>query len=98
MMAENAGNTGNPVNVEVSRWFARKYGRELVVMTEADMRDLLSKEIEAQGSATAAARSLGISPQYLSNVLVGRDAVSRNLAGALGYEAAMVFFRKKANA
>lgn len=42
------------------------------------------------GSQQAAAKHLGISPQYLCDVIAGRRAVSKRLAAALGYRLAYV--------
>lgn len=42
--------------------------------------------IEARGSQKAVAEELGISPQYLSDILNGRRSVSDRVAEALGME------------
>ncbi len=46
------------------------------------------------GRQDMAAEHLGISPQYLSDVLHGRREISKNLAERLGYERVVVFYRK----
>jgi DNA-binding transcriptional regulator YdaS (Cro superfamily) len=45
------------------------------------------------GSQTEAAKSLGISPQYLSDVLLGRRAPGKKILAALGLQRRMVYER-----
>ncbi|SFT30415.1 hypothetical protein SAMN04487845_1751 [Methylobacterium sp. yr668] len=49
-----------------------------------DPREALREAIEADGSASAAARRLGCSASYLIDVRHGRRPASKRLLGALG--------------
>lgn len=63
-------------------------------LTQEDMIVLLNGHVRAAGSQKAAARLLGISTQYLNDVLRLRRAVSASLAATLGYDR-IVRFRPK---
>lgn len=48
-------------------------------MTETEAMDCLRHRVERHGSQQAAAKALGVSPQYLSDVLAGRRKPDRML-------------------
>lgn len=65
------------------------------LLTSADVLCLLKGVVYDMGSQKAAAKSLGISPQYLADVLMMRREVSANLSATLGYDR-IVRFKPKA--
>ena len=56
---------------------------QLALLDHADLSGLLRKACAAHGSAEAFARSLGVSPQYLSAVANGRRQPSATILAAL---------------
>jgi plasmid maintenance system antidote protein VapI len=55
------------------------------------MRELLRQRVEAAGSQTAAAKILGVSPQYLHDCLRGRREIGKSIAIPLGYEPLTIY-------
>ncbi len=64
------------------------------VITEADIRDVLTEMIESLGSQKAVAEKLGFCPVQLNDALHGKRPVSGNLASKLGWERVVVFRKK----
>lgn len=60
-------------------------------VTSSDIRAILIAATRVDGSAKATAKKLSISPQYLSDVIAGKRAVSHILAERLGYKQVTVF-------
>ena len=52
---------------------------------ETQIRAMLAARVSAAGSQVALAKSLGISPVYISDVLNGRRSPGKTLLKALGY-------------
>lgn len=50
-----------------------------------EMREILQKFVDQHSSQHAAAKTLGISPAFLSDMLLGKDVVSPKVASRLGY-------------
>lgn len=61
------------------------------MLTQADMRNILRHRCEEAGGQGKFAESIGISPQYLSDILNGKRAIGAMLAGKIGYERKIVF-------
>ncbi len=59
-------------------------------LTRDEVLDLLRARVEAAGSASAAARSLGVSPAYLIDVRAKRRPPGARLLAGLGLEQAIV--------
>ncbi len=55
----------------------------------------IKKQITKHGSQAAYAKHLGISQQYLNDVLHGRRDISSELAQALGYERLTIYVKSK---
>lgn len=49
--------------------------------------------VKVEGSQKAVAKKLGVSQQYLTDVLKGRRDISDTVARKMGYEKVAVFFR-----
>jgi hypothetical protein len=56
------------------------------LLTGADLRDLIRKRVVPATTQGAVARSLGITPGYLSEVLKGYREPTDTLAAALGFK------------
>jgi len=52
----------------------------------AQMIKVLKKYVDFKGTQKLAASMLGITPQYLCDILQGRREVSENVAAKLGYD------------
>jgi hypothetical protein len=65
------------------------------IATEYDMRGELTRLVEQLGNQKKTAARLGISKQYLGDVLIGRRPVSSPLAARLGYQKVEVFIQNK---
>ncbi len=52
---------------------------------ETQIRAMLAARVASAGSQVALAKSLGISPVYISDVLNGRRSPGKTLLKALGY-------------
>ena len=61
------------------------------MLSQQDMRNILRHRCEEAGSQAALARNLGVSIQYIHDVLAGRRQFSANLAARIGYERKIVF-------
>ena len=59
-------------------------------VSREEVLDLLRARVEAAVSASAAARSLGVSPAYLIDVRAKRRPPGRRLLAGLGLEQAIV--------
>ena len=59
--------------------------------TSAALTERIRVEIAHAGSQDAAAKRLGISPQYLCDVLRGRREPGKKLLDALGYRRLVVY-------
>jgi DNA-binding transcriptional regulator YdaS (Cro superfamily) len=55
-------------------------------LTKDELIQVLSKACDAAGGASTWAKSVGISKQYVSDVLNGRTQPGEAIAHALGYE------------
>jgi hypothetical protein len=55
------------------------------IYTDADLRERLKRAIDANGLRSTA-RSLSLSPTFISQVMKGERGVSETLALALGFE------------
>lgn len=60
-------------------------------LREHELLLALRGEVERQATNKQAAERLGVSAQYLGDVLHGRRAISAKLAHALGYERQALF-------
>jgi len=70
----------------------RNEGEMTVTGVDAStIRAILIAATRVDGSAKATAIKLSVSPQYLSDVIQGRRAVSSVLAGRLGYRQVTLF-------
>lgn len=67
---------------------------ENLLITHPEILHLLKAYVSVQGSQKFAAKSLGVSEQFLSDVLRCKREVSEKLASKLGYRRS-VRFRKK---
>lgn len=63
-------------------------------MTQHGMIRLLKREVERIGSQVEYAAKLGISPQYLSNILQGHRGPGSDVLKALGLERRVLYVRK----
>ncbi len=61
---------------------------------DSRIRRLLRKRVRRHGTQLATARALGISSQYLNDVLRERREISDKLANALGFDRVIVFQRQ----
>ena len=59
--------------------------------SESDMRAILRHRCDAAGGQAMWAAANGVSPQFTSDVLNGRRAVSENIARILGYRREVCF-------
>ena len=57
-----------------------------MLLDDGDLLVMLIGLVDEAGSQKEAARQLGISPQFLGDVLKGRRKLSRKILDALGYE------------
>jgi DNA-binding transcriptional regulator YdaS (Cro superfamily) len=64
-------------------------------MTHAQLIDKLKAMAEKLGSQSALARSLGISPAYLSDVLNGRREPGKSVLASLGLVACVEYRKLK---
>ncbi len=64
------------------------------LVTEHDLRDVITDMIERLGSQTAVARELGVSVVYLNDVLHGKRGLGMKLAEGLGWEKIEIYRRK----
>ena len=64
------------------------------LITEATMYETLRKFCYAEGSQKGAAAKLGISQQFLSDVLSLRRSVGPTIAWGLGYEPVRLYRRR----
>lgn len=63
-------------------------------LTQETMVIMLRDLVAAMGTAKAAAESLGISDQYLCDILRGRRDISAALAHKLGFERRVIYIRR----
>lgn len=63
------------------------------MITSDSLARILRRVIKAEGSQHNAAKKLGVSAQYLGDVLHGRLPVAARLATALGYRRVVMFAR-----
>ena len=61
-----------------------------MVIHEEDFRETLRALVEARGTQAAAARKLGVSESYFSDLLAGRRAPSARVLALLGLRRAVV--------
>ena len=64
------------------------------IIDETQIRGLIRDRCKSVGSQSTFAAQVGVSPAYLSDMLVGKRGVSDTIAAALGYEK-FVAFRKR---
>jgi len=64
------------------------------VATEHDMRDIITKMVEANGTKSAVAVTLDVSSAYLGDILLGRRSVGGKIVKKLGWEKVVVYRRK----
>jgi len=64
-------------------------------MPESELLELLREMASSEGSQRALATRLGVSCQYLNDVLSGRRCIGKSLLDALGYEAVVDYREKK---
>jgi hypothetical protein len=62
-----------------------------VTLSETKLRAALLERVKKAGMAKIAAFRLGISAQYLSDVINGRRDISEQLAEKLGYRKVVMF-------
>ena len=55
-------------------------------LTETDIRVRLEKRVFECGSQSAFAKSLGVTPQYVSDILAGKRAIPDKVLAAIGVE------------
>jgi transcriptional regulator with XRE-family HTH domain len=60
-----------------------------------DVINLLKKQVGIDGSQEQVAFSLGVSPQYLSDVLNGRREPGKKIYEAMGLERVVMFVKKE---
>ena len=68
-----------------------KNNRSLV--TEEDLRNLLFKVIEREGSQWKAATFLHVNPSYLNNILLHNCPLGKQIPSALGYKKVVMYER-----
>ena len=61
------------------------------LVNQAYMRNLITKEVMTAGSQVDVAKQVGVSRQYLGDVLHGKREVSENLAEKFGWKRMVVF-------
>ena len=62
-----------------------------LVKTESQMVEVLERMVDYAGSQKAVAEWLGVSAQYLSDVMSGRRYVSKEMGKKLGYKKTISF-------
>lgn len=62
-----------------------------VWLTPQALRDVIATEVKAMGEQQIVARALGVSPQYLCDVLNGRREPGAKLLKGLGYRRVVVY-------
>lgn len=67
---------------------------DVKLKTEVDIRAELPSLFKTAGSQSAYARSIGISPQYMSRVVHGKKPLTPAMLDALGYEKITLYRRK----
>ncbi|HND49868.1 MAG TPA: helix-turn-helix transcriptional regulator [Anaerolineales bacterium] len=60
-------------------------------ISHEDALNLIRSMVKQHGTQTAAARELGITAVYMSDILAGKSAISDNVARKLGYRRVIVF-------
>lgn len=60
--------------------------------TEQDVLNRLKEYAKEIGSPAEAARQLGITPQYIGDILHGNRGISEAIANKLGYRKVTVFY------
>ena len=63
-------------------------------ITEADVVAIFRRLVEREGGQNAAARRLGISASYMSDILNGRRAPSAHLLNVFGIERRTVYVKR----
>ena len=63
------------------------------VITEHDLLDCLSREVEAGKTRRAVAHRFGISDAYLNDVMRGRRGAGEKIAAGLGFRRVVVFVK-----
>lgn len=63
-------------------------------LTAEQFMHMLKHSVDYIGSQAETARRMGISPQYLSDILRGNREPSESVAKLLGYERGVVFWRR----
>lgn len=58
----------------------------MALLTESDLRERLRRACEAAGSQKVWAANNGVSPQYVTDALLGRRGIGDGIAHRLGYE------------
>lgn len=64
--------------------------------TNEDMLQILTNNIVNAGSQKKAAKKLGITPQYLCDIMKGKRLVSEDIAKQLGFERRIIFMLRGA--
>ncbi len=64
------------------------------MLNEAELIKHIESLVYMAGGQKAAARSMGISPQYLNDVLQGRRSPGPKLLQAIGYTKAETLYRR----
>ena len=59
--------------------------------TENEFRELIQGAIEQHGTQSALADAIGITPQYLSDILKARRSISEHVASFFGYKRVVLF-------
>lgn len=62
---------------------------------EPELIATIESKVLTLGEKAKVARQLGVSPQYLADVLNGRRKIGPKLAAALGYTPATVYLEKR---
>lgn len=63
--------------------------------SEEEVRQHLRAYVEEAGSQTEAAKGLGISTAYLSDILHGHRGISAEIAGKLGFVKKTFYYQKE---
>lgn len=63
-------------------------------LTAHEMRAIIGDRVHEEENQAATAHGLGISPQYLSDILRGRREPSQTVASALGYDRVTIYVKR----